>query len=123
MFLPGSSLSPLRAVAAAWTLAAYAGCASSPSTLEPCASLDCLKGKAVREVRTDCLRDLLGYEQDRERQSYINARYRYPLISSENYRSWRQTGGDGPSPQEWCRDYAEQQVYRPALVWTMSSGD
>jgi len=103
----------LRAVAVAGALATLTGCAGQPFTLEACASLECLKRKAVREVRTVCVRDLFTYEQDRKRQDYINARYRYPLTSSRTYQNWRLAGGDGPTPLEWCNDYAERMVHRP----------
>lgn len=124
MFSIESSPNRLRvvALAAAGALATLTGCASEPSMLESCASLECLKRKAVREVRTVCLHDLFSYERDRARQDYINARYRYPLVSSENYQNWRRYGGVGPTPQEWCTDYAEQQVYRPVAARLTFSG-
>jgi hypothetical protein len=48
----------------------------------------------------------------RERKA-IEATYRYPLTNTSTYYDWLRMGGQGPSPHQWCGDYARVKVGNP----------
>lgn len=48
------------------------------------------------------------------RQALIQKEYGYPLTNADTYFDWTQLGGTGPSPDQWCRRYADAKVNYPA---------
>lgn len=102
-----------------WKLAALplvlwlAGCAQSPQE-GPCVAVACLHAQTASAVRDQCMHDLSRYthltkvEQDRIEQTY-----RYPLTNAESYGNWVRMGGRGPSPWQWCRNYARARTAGP----------
>jgi len=72
------------------------GCASTsekPRTLEE------IKREVQREVQKDC-----------EREIFWGRMPDYPLTDTRTYNWWIKIGGKGPSPDEWCREYARFKV-------------
>ena len=92
------------------------GCVAPQAHFAPCSSLHCLALAQTEELTRTCVKDLFTYEPNRRRQPAIDSRYRYPFVSWRSYSNWRRFGGDGPTPLEWCRDYAEHQVRPRAYV-------
>ena len=105
-----------RVVFAVLLAAALGGCTGMQRAPEPCRSLHCLATAQFQNARRTCMKDLFTYERYRSRQDSIDARYGYPFVSTSNYQEWVRVGGTGPSPQEWCRDYASQQIQPQAFV-------
>ena len=72
------------------------GCASisqEPRTFEE------IKHKLRGEVQRDCEKEVfLGIQPD------------YPLTNYSTYLILMEMGIDGPSPSEWCREYARSKV-------------
>jgi hypothetical protein len=60
-----------------------------------------------------CLQKLfvggLGF---RARQA-IAEEFRYPFVDASGYFEWRQMGGEGPAPHQWCENYARRKVSSP----------
>lgn len=73
-----------------------------------CVQVACLHAQAARAVRDQCMRDLYRYGQlTKAEQGRIEQTYRYPLTHAESYDNWVRMGGRGPSPSQWCRNYAQ----------------
>ncbi len=54
-------------------------------------------------------RGAIGYT----RRQTIAEQYRYPFVDASGYFNWRQLGGSGPAPDEWCKQYAREKVVSP----------
>ncbi|MEM8766644.1 MAG: hypothetical protein AAGE43_04320 [Pseudomonadota bacterium] len=65
----------------------------------------------------NCVAKLGQYARSRGKQRAIDAEFRYPLKNEESYYRWVRMGGTGPSPQQWCREYAAQKIsaLRPVM--------
>ncbi len=86
---------------------AIGGCASSQSS-NPCTSLQCLFEQEANAIAKVCASDLFLYPSAKRKE--INERYGYPYSNSETYHSLTRMGYRVPSPQEWCRGYAQHQM-------------
>ena len=70
------------------------GCASTPTD-----AIGVARREAINSIEMGCLEDVFwGMQPD------------YPLTDSATYRIWMEMGGSGPSPEEWCREYARSKV-------------
>ena len=70
------------------------GCASTPTD-----GIDIARREAIKKIEMGCLEDIFwGMQPD------------YPLTVYATYRIWMEMGGSGPSPDEWCREYARSKV-------------
>ena len=78
-------------------------CASKPDA--PCQTVKCELQTIVAEIASTCRTDL--YHYPRLERAYIDQKYQYPLKSYRSYQNLVNMGGRGPSPQRWCRAYAE----------------
>ena len=85
-----------------------AGCAGTPVSGANCVTLDCIMENARQDVARGCVNDLRRYE--RRKAKAIDALYRYPLTNYDSYLNFVKLGGRGPSPLDWCADYATRKV-------------
>ena len=70
------------------------GCASTPTD-----GIEIARREVIRSIEMGCLEDIFwGMQAD------------YPLTDYTTYRIWLEMGGTGPSPDEWCREYARSKV-------------
>ena len=70
------------------------GCASTPTD-----SIEIARREAIKELERGCLKDIFfGMQPD------------YPLTNYSTYKTLMDMGIEGPSPEEWCREYARQTV-------------
>jgi len=91
-----------------------AGCASRQDAGPvACADVHCIQ-KVVMEPHYDaCIRSLFrGARGLRAREAMIEE-FGYPFTDASGYFEWRQMGGDGPAPDEWCEHYARLKVSSP----------
>lgn len=93
----------MKSVFIAALVALTSACASQPDA--PCQTVDCELQSVVAEIAETCRSDL--YHYPRFEQDYIDQKYQYPLKSYRSYLNLVNMGGRGPSPQRWCRAYAE----------------
>lgn len=85
------------------------GCASRVE-LADCRSAQCIHQRAQQPLYKACITDLLRYSTDRRSQLAIDREYGYPFAGMQSYTDFQRLGGRGPSPHEWCRDYARAKV-------------
>ncbi len=97
----------MKSLTALLAAIAISGCAS-PQTSESCSSLQCLFDKEVNAIARVCASDLFLYPSGKRKA--INKRYGYPYSNAETYHSLMRMGYQVPSPQEWCRGYAQHQM-------------
>ena len=72
------------------------GCASTsekPRTLEE------IKREVRKEVQRAC-----------EKEIFWGRMPNYPLTDTRTYNWWVKVGGKGPSPDQWCQEYARVRV-------------
>ena len=70
------------------------GCASTPTD-----AIGVARREVIKSIEMGCLEDVFwGMQPD------------YPLTDYTTYRIWMEMGGSGPSPDEWCREYARSKV-------------
>ena len=70
------------------------GCASTPN--DP---IEIARRETIKKIEMGCLEDIFwGMQPD------------YPLTDYMTYSIWLEMGGTGPSPEEWCREYARSKV-------------
>ena len=70
------------------------GCASTPTE-----AIEIARREAIKELERGCLKDIFfGMQPD------------YPLTNYSTYKTLMNMGIEGPSPEEWCREYARQRV-------------
>jgi hypothetical protein len=70
------------------------GCVSIPN--DP---IEIAKKETIKKIEIGCLTDIFwGMQPD------------YPLTDYTTYAIWMEMGGSGPSPEEWCREYARSKV-------------
>ena len=70
------------------------GCASTPTD-----GIEIARREVIRSIERGCLEDVFwGMKPD------------YPLTDYTTYSIWMEMGGTGPSPEEWCREYARTKV-------------
>lgn len=95
---------------------ALSGCTTTgneEASLFSCHTLACIQDSRVKQVARQCRQDLFFHErQSRFTQEVINNKYRYPLTNWNSYAAWTMSGNAAPSPDEWCKDYAEQLNWR-----------
>ena len=61
--------------------------------------IEIARREVIRSIERGCLEDVFwGMQPD------------YPLTDYATYRIWMEMGGSGPSPEEWCREYARTKV-------------
>lgn len=83
-------------------------CASQTSPPEDCASLECMKARQRHALVVECVDHLVMYESyDIQTREWVDGRYHYPLTSAASYWAWVRMGGIGPSPQRYCRAWAD----------------
>ena len=97
-------MKPLTALLA---ILVISGCASSQPQ-EPCSSLNCLFEQEAAAIAKVCASDLFLYPSSKQKE--INERYGYPYSNSDTYHSLTRMGYKVPSPQQWCRGYAQHQM-------------
>ena len=88
------------------------GCASTPTpSAVQCLSLNCMQTQAREAVAKQCRTDLFWVDnRNRAFKKRVQATYGYPLKSSDNYNELLRMGFKGPSPDDWCRRFAEMNV-------------
>ena len=70
------------------------GCASTPTD-----GIEIARREVIRSIEMGCLEDIFwGMQAD------------YPLTDYSTYHILMEMGIDGPSPSEWCREYARNKV-------------
>ena len=70
------------------------GCAATPTD-----AIGVARREAIKSIEMGCLEDVFcGMQPD------------YPLTNYSTYRILMEMGIDGPSPSEWCREYARSKV-------------
>jgi len=70
------------------------GCASTPTD-----SIEIARREAIKKLERGCVKDIFwGVETG------------YPLTNYSTYRVLMDMGIEGPSPEEWCREYARNKV-------------
>lgn len=89
-----------------------AGCAGQNSRASlACTSLECINQGLVKTVSRQCREDLNDHHMmSHAQRERINATYAYPLTNERTYTYVMRTGGLGPSPESWCRNYARWRV-------------
>ena len=62
-------------------------------------SIEIARREAIKEIKRGCMKDIFwGMQPD------------YPLTNYSTYRTLMDMGIEGPSPEEWCREYARTKV-------------
>ena len=75
------------------------GCTTTPPTDADADPIEIARKEIIKNIRRGCLEDIFwGRQPD------------YPLTDYATYSVWRRMGGSGPSPDEWCREYARSKV-------------
>ena len=70
------------------------GCASTPTD-----GIEIARREVIKEIERGCVKDIFwGMQPD------------YPLTNYSTYKTLMDMGIEGPSPEEWCREYARQRV-------------
>ena len=86
-----------RFVLSSLLLVLLLGCATTPSTNTDVDLIAVARKEIIKNIRRGCIDDI-----------YWGRQLAYPLTDYTTYRTWRQLGGHGPSPDEWCRAYANR---------------
>ena len=84
------------------------GCVSSQPAESCGGSLQCLFDQEANAIAKVCASDLFLYPSGKRKQ--INERYGYPYSNSATYHALTRMGYRVPSPQQWCRGYAQHQL-------------
>ena len=93
--------------------ATMTGCASNTSAqaTSDCLTVACLHEQVKVDLAKRCNHELFWYKhRSTQRQAAIRAEYQYPLTSADDYFALARRGSVTPSPQTWCRAYAEVRV-------------
>ncbi len=95
-------------------LLCLAGCAGRQDTGPvACADVRCIQESAMEPHYDACMKSLFrGAISTHEREA-IAEEFGYPFTDATGYFDWRQLGGDGPAPYEWCEHYARVKVSSP----------
>ena len=73
------------------------GCTTTPPTDADADPIEIARKEIIKNIRRGCIDDI-----------YQGRQLAYPLTDYTTYRTWRQLGGHGPSPDEWCRAYVKR---------------
>ena len=73
------------------------GCSIAPHSNTDVDLIAVARKEIIKNITRGCVDDI-----------YWGRQPAYPLTDYTTYRTWRQLGGHGPSPDEWCRAYVKR---------------